>query len=101
MAQTQHRHSTRGSGKLRPGRAAGKRCDVRPSGTYHASDIAGLLQHLCQGGFVAREAPQRGDREVARDSIAKAQPASEQGGSGGRAGGRGRMEVHKPAREGI
>lgn len=56
---------------------------VRPSVTYHAGDIAGLLQHLCQGGFVEREASQRGNREVACDSIAKAQPAGKQGSSGG------------------
>lgn len=49
---------------------------------YHRSDIASLLQHLRQGGLIEWKAPHRGDCEVVRDSMAKAQPAGEQGGPG-------------------
>lgn len=65
--------------------------------TYHPCDVAGLLQHLSQGGLVERKAPHRGDRKVVRDSVAEAQPAGEQGGPRGRAGGGSCVEVHKPA----
>lgn len=40
--------------------------------TYHAGDVASLLQHLGQGGLVERKASHRGDGKVVRDSIAKA-----------------------------
>lgn len=71
-----------------------------PRVTYHAGDVASLLQHLGQGGLVERKAPHRGDCKVVGDSVAKAQPASEQGSPGGRAGGGGRVEIHKPAQKG-
>lgn len=68
--------------------------------TYHPGDVAGLLQHLGQGGLVERKAPHRGDCKVVCDSVAQAQPAGEQGGPGGRAGGGSCMEIHKPAWKG-
>lgn len=68
--------------------------------TNQPGDVASPLQHFGQGGLVEWKAPHRGDRKVVRDSIAEAKPAGEQGGPGGRAGGRRRVEVHKPARRG-
>lgn len=84
------------------GQCSGRR-DPGPWGagvTYHSGDVARLPQHLGQGGLVERQAPHRGDREVVRDSVAKAEPPGEQGRPGGRARGGGRVEVHEPARKG-
>lgn len=76
MRQTQSSRQSQCSGKWG--------CRLRGATvTYHPGDVASLLQHLSQGGLVEWKAPHRGDCKVVCDTIAKAEPASEQGGSRG------------------
>ena len=61
--------------------------------------VGGPPQHFGQGGLVEWKAPHGRDCEVVSDPVAEAQPASEQGRPGGRAGGGRRVEIHKPGGE--
>ena len=67
--------------------------------TNHPRDVASPPQHFGQGGLVEWKAPHGRDCEVVSDPVAEAQPASEQGRPGGRAGGGRRVEIHKPGGE--